>query len=121
MVNVEMLESSVAVVRPTGKLSASDFAAIAQHIDPIIDAQGKLRGLVLEVEKFPGWENLNALTTHLRFVGAHHRAIRRIALVSDAAIAGVVPRLANRFVTAEIRHFPSAQAAEARSWAAQGD
>ena len=119
MINVEMLDSSVAVIRPQGKLAASDFDAIAARIDPAIAVNGKLNGLIVEAPKFPGWENLSALITHLKFIGAHKKAVRRLALVTDAKIARVVPRLASPFLTPEIRLFPTEQAAEARTWAAQ--
>lgn len=43
--------------------------------------------------------------------------MRRVAVAGDSSIADLGPRLAERFVTAEVRGFDSAQLDDARLWA----
>jgi hypothetical protein len=53
---------------------------------------------------------------HLKFVREHHRLIRRVAVVSDAAMLQVAPKIATPFVSAEIRQFPFEAEEEALAW-----
>lgn len=69
------------------KLRAQDFDALADKADSWVAEHGHLQGLVIHARKFPGWEDVGALLRHLRFVRAHRRAVRRIAL----AVGGLVP------------------------------
>src|SRR5690349_12476989 len=43
-----------------------DFREIARVVDPYIDEKGKLSGLLVEAESFPGWEGFGALLEHMR-------------------------------------------------------
>jgi hypothetical protein len=45
-----------------------------------------------------------------------HRALTRIALVSDADASGVARRIAPHFVNAKIKLYPAAKLAQARDW-----
>jgi hypothetical protein len=109
-------ESSIVHARLSGPLAADDFARLASAVDPHIEATGGLAGLVLETERFPGWEGLGALVSHVRFVRSHHEHIGKVAVVSDSALGEVAERLASHFVSAEIKHFPAGQAEAARRW-----
>ena len=111
-------EKGIALLEPHGKLSKADFARAAKAIDPQIEEQGKLNGLVVRIEKFPGWDSFGALASHLRFVKGHHRKIARIALCTDSALGKVAPRVARHFVKAEIRAFRFAELDRAQAWAA---
>ena len=108
----------IAVLEPDGALSREDFERAAKAIDPHLEKSGKLNGLVVRVQKFPGWDSFGALASHLRFVKAHHRRIARIALCTDSALGNVAPRIANHFVEADIRAFKFAEFDRARAWAA---
>jgi hypothetical protein len=111
-------ECSVLYLRPKAALEAADFAQLARTVDPHIEANGALAGLMIEAPAFPGWASLGAMAAHFRFVRDHHRLIRRVALVTDSAIGDVAERLASHFVAAEIRHFPAAEVESAKRWVA---
>src|SRR5262245_46605477 len=90
MVEYELLrEDGILILRPKGRLEATDFEKVAQEIDPHIEANGKLQGILLDAESFPGWKDFAALVAHLRFVRDHHRKIRKIAVVSDSTFLSV--------------------------------
>src|SRR3954462_14547543 len=107
MVEHELLHSEgILILRPKDRLEAIDFENLAQEIDPHIEANGKLHGILLDAESFPGWKDFAALVAHLRFVRDHHRKIEKIAVVSDSSFLSVAPKIATHFVQADLRHFP---------------
>ena len=81
------------LIEPRGALSREDFAAIAKQIDPVIESNGRVDGLIIKTRTFPGWESLGDMIEHFRFVRDHHRAIDRVALVTDTPLAHISPPL----------------------------
>ena len=117
MVEHELLQADgILVIRPEGSLEASDFQKIAQDVDPYIEANGKLHGVMIDAKSFPGWKDFAAFIAHLRFVKEHHRKIEKIAAVSDSSFLSIAPNIASHFVQAEVRHFPHSQMEEALAW-----
>ena len=51
-------ERSILYVRPRSKLQQDDFEQLAKTVDPYIEENGALAGLIIEVTSFPGWESL---------------------------------------------------------------
>ena len=107
---------SILYVRPTSKLEQGDFVQLAKTVDPYIEEQGDLAGLIIEVASFPGWENLGAMASHFRFVRDHHKHIKKIGVVTDSPLGNVAERLSSHFVAAEIRHFPAGELQAAEQW-----
>ena len=119
MIRVDLNEAeAIAVVRPDRMhgLSEDYFELLTDRIDRYLEDYEALRGLVIVTRRFPGWESLAAFTSHMRFVRDHHRAICKVALVSDSRLLSVAPRLANLFVKAQVRRFPFADIEDARRW-----
>lgn len=108
--------NAILYVRPKAALEQGDFAQLAKTVDPYIEKNGNLAGLIIEAPKFPGWESLGAMVSHIRFVRDHHQRIGKIGLVTDSAMGNVAERLASHFVAAEIRHFPAGQLDAATQW-----
>jgi hypothetical protein len=113
-------DHGILILKPDGALRAEDFTALAAAIDPYIEQNGELNGLMIEAPSFPGWENFAALLSHLRFVRDHHRQIRRIAIVSDSALLAAAPKIASHFVSAQLRTFDAASRAAALAWLKAG-
>ena len=64
MVEHELLRTEgILILRPEGRLEAADFEKLAQEIDPYIEANGNLHGLLLDAESFPGWTGLRRLAS----------------------------------------------------------
>ena len=110
--------NSILYLRPKSALTAEDFGRLAATVDPHIEAHGDLAGILIEVSAFPGWDSLGAMAAHFRFVRDHHKHIRKIAIVTDAALGTVAEKLASHFVSATIKHFPAGQTEAARQWIA---
>lgn len=113
-------DNSILEVAPQGPLQAADFRSLASMVDPHILDEGNLKGLMISAEQFDGWESFAALIDHLNFVRDHHRSIRRIALLSDSPVFGVLPRILDHFVSAEVRPFAQAERNDALEWLAGG-
>jgi len=114
-----MKQNRILTVSPEGKLEAEDFAQLAEVVDPFLEEHGPLRGLLIEAEAFPGWQDFAALISHLRFVKEHHKRIRKVAAVTDNSVLSILPQVASHFVKAEIRHFPYHQKESALNWMLQ--
>jgi len=107
---------SILYIKPTAALESNDFTQLATAIDPYIEKTGGLAGLIVEVDAFPGWESLGAMAAHFRFVRDHHKRVRKVAIVTDAALGNVAEKLATHFVAAQIKHFPGGESEAARQW-----
>lgn len=113
--NIRML-GNACIVEPQGALSKDEFVAIAAEVDPVIESQGQLDGLIIKTRDFPGWEGFGDMVEHFRFVRNHHQQIKKIALVTDAKVADVFPSVANHFVKAEVKHFDYDKFDDALDW-----
>ena len=93
MLKFELIrDTGVLVVEPRDALTAEDFQAISQTVDPFIQENGKLTGLLIDAPSFPGWESFGALIGHIRFIRDHHRKIDRVAAVTDSTILTIAPK-----------------------------
>lgn len=121
MLKIELLgDRGIAVLSPEGKLEAADFERVGQEIDPFIEAHGRLNGLLVQANRFPGWADFSALVKHFQFIRNHHRKVRRVAIVSDGGLLKIAPIIARHFVAAEIRRFPSGEIDNALAWLETG-
>lgn len=109
-------DEGILLLKPKGPLAASDFENVANEVDPYILGHGKLNGVLIDAETFPGWSNFSALLAHLRFVKDHHRKVEKVAAVSDSQVLSILPHVAKHFVKAEVRHFDYADRDAALAW-----
>ena len=98
------------------ELDVADFEKIAAVLDPYLEKNAQLNGLVLEVNEFPGWDSVSALGSHFRFVRDHQVKIRRIALVTDDRFLSIAPRIAKYFLRGEVRRFEPDHLEQAHKW-----
>lgn len=111
-----LTEPGVLVLEPRGELEAGDFERLSAAVDPYLESGAGLRGLMIVAKHFPGWDDFAALTSHMRFVKDHQKKIRRIAIVSSDRLLSVVPRVASKFLSAEVRSFPTDERDQALLW-----
>jgi SpoIIAA-like len=117
MLRVELdEETGVAILEPCGALSKKDFESAAKTVDRYIERSGKLAGIVIRLNEFPGWDSVGALVEHLKFIKEHHEKVARLALVTDSVLGDLGQSIASHFVAAEIRHFGYDDLASARDW-----
>ena len=111
-----MRDAGVLVVEPRDTLTADDFKAGTQTVDPFIQENGKLTGLLIDALSFPGWQSFAALIEHIRFVRDHHRKIDRVAVVTDSRILSLAPKIAEHLAHPEFKVFRRGERASALAW-----
>jgi hypothetical protein len=117
MIKSELLkDKGVLIVSPVGPLAASDFEHLAKEVDPYIEQNGRLHGLMVHTESFPGWADFAALLSHLKFVKDHQSKIEKVAAVSDSGFLRIIPNVARHFVKAEVKHFNYDDKDKALEW-----
>ena len=117
MLNVLLIESEgIAILEPVGDLTEDDFRSAAELIDPLIERQGKLNGLIVHVEAFPSWDSFAALAAHLRFVHGHHENVARVALATNSPVGALAEHVGRHFVSAQIKRFDFDKLEDAKRW-----
>jgi len=117
MLNITLdRKEAMIILEPHGALCKDDFDIAVKVIDPFILKHGKLDGLIIYTESFPGWKDFAALSRHIIFVKNHHQKIKRLAFVTDSTVGSVVETIASHFVKAEIKNFAFGQLDEAKAW-----
>jgi hypothetical protein len=106
----------VVILEPDGALSKNDFEAAAKTIDPYIEESGKLKGIIIHVKAFPGWNSFAALISHLKFIKDHHHKVAHVAFVTDSPIGDIAEKLGNHFVAAKVKEFAFNELEQARNW-----
>lgn len=112
-------EENVVVIEPKQALTVEDFTYLASVVDPWIESRGSLGGLVLHARKFPGWENIDAMRRHFRFVRGHQHKIRRLAVAAKGPVFEVLPKIAGRFIAPEVKTFDYDELDVAIQWASK--
>ena len=121
MLRIELLrDEGIVIIAPDGPLDAADFERLAAEVDPFIDANGKLNGLMAHAAAFPGWSSFAAFAAHVRFIKDHRHKIRRAAIVSDSSLLKLAPAVASLITGAEVRRFPFAEKERALAWLEAG-
>jgi hypothetical protein len=117
MVDYELQKADgILILKPEAPLEAGDFERLTQYIDPYIEANGKLHGVMIDAEAFPGWKDFAALLAHLKFIKNHHQKIQKLAIVSDSSVLTFAPKIASHFVQAEVKHFAGSGREHALDW-----
>ena len=102
------------------KLDATDFERLRLLVDPYIETHGEIKGLLIDAESFPGWEDFSGLLEHIHFVRDYQQRIQRVAAVTDNGFLAILPKVADYFAAAEVRHFNYRDRDLALSWLRTG-
>ena len=106
----------ILVLKPHAPLTKEDFGGLGAAVDAYLSDHARLHGVLVHAKGFPGWEDFGGFTAHMKFVREHHRQVERVAVVTDSPIANVAELLGKHFTSAEVRHFPFADDAQALAW-----
>lgn len=119
MIDAQLLrDQGILVVAPEGKLEEADFERLRLLADPYIEEHGELKGLLIDAESFPGWEDFSSMLTHIRFARSFEQHIERVAAVTDSGFLAILPRVTDYFASAEVRHFEYEDRDAALDWLA---
>ena len=109
-------DGDVLVLRPDGPITREDVAALTRTADEYLASHAKISGVMVQTQRFPGFASVGAFADYARFIADHHARVRRVALVTDSALAPVAEFMANHVVGVKMRHFPFAESAAALGW-----
>ncbi|GBE04895.1 MAG TPA: STAS/SEC14 domain-containing protein [Nitrospirae bacterium] len=117
MISFEIIkEDGIVVIEPSGTLEQADFERLTKEIDAYINEKGFVNGIIIHTRNFPGWESFGAFTHHMKFIKDHHRKIKKVAAVTGSTFMSIAPKIANHFVSAEVKHFDYADMDAAKKW-----
>ena len=111
----------IAILEPDGELSERDFKSASAIIDPYIETSGKLNGIVVHVETFPGWDSFSAFMTHLKFIKEHHKKVSHVAIVTNSPVGAFAEHVASHFINAEIKSFSFSELENSIEWISGND
>ena len=111
-------ECGVLILHPDDKLTQADFESVASEIDPFIEENGKLNGVLIDASHFEGWKSFSDMIAHFKFVREHHKNIKRVAIVSDEDAKSRMPSFMEHFISAEVLHFRIDEKTKAIDWLA---
>ncbi len=114
-------KEAIVTLQPEGALSEKDFDQAVQVVDPFIKKQGKLNGVIIYTESFPGWDSFSSLVRHLKFVKNHHKKVTRLAFVTDSLVGNLVEKIGSHFVAAKVKTFTFKQLEDAKKWILEGE
>lgn len=109
-------DDGVLLLHPEAPLEASDFQVLASEVDPYIAEHGKLQGLMLVIERFPGWRNFAGFRSQVRFIRRHFAKIRKVAAVTDNKLIAVFQRTMAFLLGRKYRRFGYADRETALAW-----
>ncbi|MCP5291623.1 MAG: hypothetical protein H6938_03660 [Burkholderiales bacterium] len=70
-------EHAILYVQPKSSLEENDFVQLAKTVDPFIEKNGDLAGIIIQTPTFPGWKSLGAMAKHFRFVVGEFETVKR--------------------------------------------
>jgi len=88
-------DGDVLVVQPEGRITQEDVVTLTRMADEYLAGHPKIAGVMVETRTFPGFASVGAFADYARFIANHHAHVRRLALVTDSALAPVAEFMAS--------------------------
>lgn len=111
-------QTGIVELRPRGPLEAHDATSLSLTVNSYIEDHGRLRGVLLELEHFPGFDDWDAVAAHVRFLREHLPHIDRLALVTDNPWLEPLPDVMRLLTPLEVKRFPHDKRGDAFAWIA---
>ena len=108
--------ATVLKVRPDGPITNEDVATLSRTADDYLATHPTIVGVIVHALSFPGFAGVSAFADYVRFIADHHTHVRRLALVTNSALAPIAEFVANHMAGLEMRPFPFAEEAAALAW-----
>jgi hypothetical protein len=117
MIEAQLRRSAgILLIEPRGTLEETDFERLRLLVDPYVEQNGPLNGILFFANSFAGWEDLSAMLAHLRFLSDHREQVQRVAVLGNGLAQTLLPRLSEWFTSAEVRAFSFADRSIAEAW-----
>lgn len=117
MLNHELVHDfGIFVLAPAGPLETADIDEFARRVDPYIEKNGDLKGMMIYTETFSGWKDIASFGSHIQFIKDHHRSVEKVATVSNSRLLAMLQRIIGYFVNPKVRHFDFSEEQAALEW-----
>lgn len=119
---IENLSDDGLKVTMPAKLAAEDVAQLAGQLDKLIAQRGHIR-LLIDLTKFGGWENLEAMGAHLdqlKLMPERARHIERIAVIIGYPWQQQFLQMLRSVMPTQVQAFEANEEAAATQWLLQG-
>lgn len=117
MLNHELVHDlGIFVLSPAGPLETADIDEFARRVDPYIEKNGDLKGMIIYTETFSGWKDIASFGSHIMFIRDHHKSVEKVATVSDSKLLSMLQGIVGYFVNPEVRHFHFSEEEAALEW-----
>lgn len=77
-------QKRVAILEADGPLTKVDFQRSGELFAKYNQSNGRLKGLIIYTEKFPGWGSVRDLPHHIRYASSHKNKAERVAFVTNS-------------------------------------
>jgi len=117
MLHIDLDETKgIATLKLNGVLSDQDLEFVTSVIDPYIERSGHLKGIIINMETFPGWKLFGLLIKHFKFTEDRPQKMSHIAVVTDSVFGSFAENVASHFFVANIKHFAFDELQKAQNW-----
>jgi len=121
MIHAQLMRNDgILIVEPVDQLQTTDFERLRLLVDPYLEEHGRLNGLLIDADSSPSWEDFASMLSNLQFVRHYEQKIERVAAVTDSDFLAVLPKVADYFTAAEVRHFDYQDRNAALDWLRSG-
>ena len=117
MLNHELVHDlGIFVLSPAGPLETADIDEFARRVDPYIEKNGDLKGMMIYTETFSGWKDIASIGSHIKFIRDHHKSVEKVATVSNSKLLSMLQKIIGYFVNPKVRHFHFSEEEAALEW-----
>jgi hypothetical protein len=109
-------DDDVLRVQPDGPITREDVLTLKRTADGYLAIHPKIAGVMVETRAFPSFTSAGTFVDYVRFIVQHRARVRRVALVTNSALAPVAKFMALHIMGVEMQHFPFAQGMAALTW-----
>ena len=117
MLNHELVHDlGIFVLAPAGRLETADIDEFARRVDPYIEKNGDLKGMMIYTETFSGWKEIASFGSYIKFIRDYHRSVEKVATVSNSKLLSMLQKIIGYFVNPKVRHFDFSEEEAALEW-----
>jgi len=121
MIDAKLLrDDGILVISPQDELEAVDFERLHLLDAPYVEKHGALKGMLIDAESFSGWEDFAGMLSQIRLLRNYEDDFARVAAVSDNGFLAILPKVADLFASADVRHFSYPGRDRALAWLRTG-
>ena len=111
----------VAVLEADSPLTKADFANSTKLFREYTSKNGRLRGLIIYTEVFPGWGSIGDFPYHMRYAMEHKEKAERVAFVTNSLWVILVRPFGRLLTGTKTRVFSYSEFSNAEEWVLSGN